>query len=100
MISTPDYQLQRDAFGRLIYTGNDGKPVAGVVPVRAFPITAPESGIALVDPHGSELTWIERLSDLPDNALRISPETARLASRRCCSCASLTRDAPSLRLAW
>ncbi len=38
----------------------------GVIPVRAFPITAPERGIALIDQHGHELAWIEQLSDLPD----------------------------------
>ena len=79
MTSTTDYQLQRDAFGRLIFTGPDGEAHEGVVAVRAFPIAAPEQGIALVDPHGHELAWIERLSDLPDD-LRTQVE-AELASR-------------------
>ena len=79
MTSTTDYQLQRDAFGRLIFTGPDGEAHEGVVAVRAFPIAAPEQGIALVDPHGHELAWIERLSDLPDD-LRMQVE-AELASR-------------------
>lgn len=79
MTSTTDYQLQRDAFGRLIFTGSDGEAHEGVVAVRAFPIAAPEQGIALVDPHGHELAWIERLSDLPDD-LRMQVE-AELASR-------------------
>ncbi|MBV5333846.1 DUF1854 domain-containing protein, partial [bacterium] len=63
----PDYQLSRNAFGRLVFTGPDGIAQEGVVPVRAFPIAAPEQGIALVDPHGHELAWIERLTDLPDD---------------------------------
>lgn len=79
MSNTPDYQLQRDAFGRLAFTGNDGETHEGVVPVRAFPIASPDRGIALVDPHGHELAWIERLSDLPDS-LRTLVE-AELASR-------------------
>ena len=79
MTSTTDYQLQRDAFGRLIFTGPDGEAHEGVVAVRAFPIAAPEQGIALVDPHGHELAWIERLNDLPDD-LRMQVE-AELASR-------------------
>ena len=79
MSSTTDYQLHRDVFGRLIFTGPDGEAHEGVVAVRAFPIAAPEQGIALVDPHGHELAWIERLSDLPD-ALRTLVE-AELASR-------------------
>ena len=62
---TVDYQLMRDAHGRLVFIGADGERVEGVVPVRAFPITAPDDGIALVDPHGHELAWIPRLEQLP-----------------------------------
>lgn len=65
MINKPDYQLQRDAFGRLQLTDSEGVTHDGVVPVRAFPITSPDEGMALVDPHGHELAWIERLDDLP-----------------------------------
>ncbi len=66
MIDAPDYQLRRNAFGKLEFVGPDGVPQVGVVPVRAFPITAPDEGIALVDPYGNELAWIDQLSDLPD----------------------------------
>lgn len=65
MSEQPDYQLHHDARGRLLFTGSDGQTHAGVVPVRAFPISAPDQGIALCDPHGHELAWIERLSELP-----------------------------------
>ena len=61
---TPGFQLHRDRFGRLIFTGRDGE-TQEALPVRAFPIGAPDEGIALVDPHGHELAWIERLDDLP-----------------------------------
>ena len=64
MTTTPDYQLHRDRFGRLIFTGSKGE-TQEALPVRAFPIGAPDDGIALVDPHGHELAWIERLDDLP-----------------------------------
>ncbi len=79
MSATPDYQLRRDAFGRLVLNNNNGKEHTGVLPVRAFPIASPDQGIALVDPHGHELAWIEHLSELPD-ALRKLVET-ELASR-------------------
>ena len=79
MSNTPNYQLQRDAFGRMTFTGNDGETHEGVVPVRAFPIASPDQGIALVDPHGHELAWIERLSDLPDDWRTLVE--AELASR-------------------
>lgn len=59
------YHLQHDARGRLTYTGEDGQTHENVVPVRAFPIAAPDQGVALVDPHGHELAWIDRLSELP-----------------------------------
>lgn len=65
MSTVTDYQLRRDAFGRLVFTGNDGESHESVVPVRAFPISAPGDGISLVDPYGHELAWIERLDDLP-----------------------------------
>ena len=68
---TSDYQLKRTPFGLLEFIDAEGRTHHGVVPVRAFPISSPDQGIALVDPHGYELLWIERLSDLPDelNAL-------------------------------
>ncbi|QKS29117.1 MAG: hypothetical protein FAZ92_00493 [Accumulibacter sp.] len=62
----PDYQLRRNSFGRLELTDADGETHDGVVPVRAFPITAPDDGLALVDPYGHELAWIDRLDTLPD----------------------------------
>ena len=73
------YQLQHDARGRLTFTGEDGQTHENVVPVRAFPIAAPEEGIALCDPHGHELAWIDRLSELPQ-PLRTLIES-ELASR-------------------
>ena len=67
-VSPTEYplQLRRNAFGRLELVGPDGEIHGGVVPVRAFPITAADDGIALVDPYGNELAWIERLADLPE----------------------------------
>ena len=73
------YQLQHDARGRLTFTGEDGEVHEAVVPVRAFPIAAPDEGVALVDSHGHELAWIDRLSDLPQ-PLRALIES-ELASR-------------------
>jgi hypothetical protein len=59
------FQLARNAFGKLMFTGADGDVHEGVVPVRAFPIAAPDVGIAIVSTDGRELAWIERLADLP-----------------------------------
>ncbi len=71
MSQAPDYQLRRNTFGRLVFTGANGETCEGVVPVRAFPIAAPDQGIALVDPHGHELAWIDRLADLPEELSRL-----------------------------
>ena len=59
-----NFTLSRNAFGKLVFSSPEGV-YENVVPVRAFPIAAPDSGIALVDPDGHELAWIDRLSDLP-----------------------------------
>lgn len=64
-MSTPDFTLTRDAFGRLVLTKVNGERHEGVVPVRAFPIASPEEGISLVSAEGHELAWIDRLADLP-----------------------------------
>jgi hypothetical protein len=71
MIDKPNYRLSRNTFGRLVFTGMDGEAHEGVVSVRAFPITAPDYGIALIGPHGHELAWIDRLSDLPDGLRKL-----------------------------
>ncbi|MCB1942077.1 MAG: DUF1854 domain-containing protein [Candidatus Accumulibacter sp.] len=71
MIAPIDYRLRRNAFGRLELTTADGQTHLDVVPVRAFPISAADDGIGLVDPHGRELAWIERLSELPDELRRL-----------------------------
>lgn len=74
-----NFQLERNAFGRLVFTGQDGEVHEGVVPVHAFPITAPKEGVALVTSDGHELAWINQLSDLPEE-IRILLEQ-ELASR-------------------
>ena len=74
-----NFQLIRNPFGRLVFTGADGEAHEGVVPVRAFPIGAPEEGIALVNTEGHELLWIDRMEDLPEKAVTLVQE--ELASR-------------------
>lgn len=64
-MSTLDFTLARDAHGRLTLTLADGTLHEGIVPVRAFPISAPDEGLSLVSADGHELHWIDRLADLP-----------------------------------
>ena len=74
-----DFQLIRDAFGRLVFTSAEGEKHEGVVPVRAFPIGAPDDGLALVNPDGRELAWIPSLATLGGDMRRLVEE--ELASR-------------------
>ncbi len=59
------FELARDALGRLLLVNAHGQRHEGVVPVRAFPLTAPNEGISLVATDGSECVWIERIETLP-----------------------------------
>jgi Domain of unknown function (DUF1854) len=71
--------LTRNAMGLLVYTDAAGVAHAGVAPVRAFPLAAPDEGLSLVSPDGHELLWVARLADL-DPAARTLIE-AELAQR-------------------
>jgi hypothetical protein len=67
-MSTADFSLARNAFGRLVLTLPDGQVHEGVQPVRAFPIQAPGHDISLLDTDGHELAWIEDLVAVPQPA--------------------------------
>lgn len=60
-----NFELHRNAFGRLVLTDAHGVAHVGVLPVRAFPIGAPGEGLSLVSAQGRELVWIEHLADVP-----------------------------------
>jgi hypothetical protein len=69
-----DLTFRHDPRGRLVLVAVDGSEHAGVVPVRAFPISDPEGSVAILAPDGRELVWIERLSDVPPPSRRILEE--------------------------
>lgn len=60
--------LSRNAYDKLALTLADGQIRTGVVPVRAFPIQAPERDISLLDADGHEVAWIEELARVPEPA--------------------------------
>ena len=68
------FSLQRDAYGRLVLSDENGLRHEAVVPVRAFPIAAPDEGISLVLGNGKEVAWIERLDTLPEPARSLLQE--------------------------
>ncbi|WP_370530018.1 MULTISPECIES: DUF1854 domain-containing protein [Ramlibacter] len=70
-------RLERNRFGRLVLTLADGTVHEGVVPVRAFPLAAPEEGVSLVGAEGRELAWVPHLDELqPQDRALIDDELA------------------------
>lgn len=60
-----EFTLAREASGSLLLTSADGALHHGVVPVRAFPLTAPDEGISLVSLEGHEVGWVADLHAVP-----------------------------------
>jgi hypothetical protein len=73
-MASTSFQLRRDSFGKLVLTTLDGEEVAGVAPVRSFPIQAPDKGISLVREGGKEVAWIDDLAELPDGIRKLIVE--------------------------
>lgn len=78
-MSNSNFQLERDAYGRLILTGENGERHEGITPVRAFPIAAPDEGLSLINYEGHEVAWVDNIADLPPATARLLEE--ELASR-------------------
>src|SRR5574343_608098 len=74
-----NFNLQRDAYGRLVFLAENGIRHEGVTPVRAFPIAAPDEGISLINYEGHEVGWAERLADLPAEIAGLIVEVSSFA---------------------
>jgi hypothetical protein len=72
-------QLARDALGRLVFIDATGVRHSGVHPVRAFPITAPGVGIAIMDQSGKELYWYPEVAKIAEAEMVLIEE--ELAAR-------------------
>lgn len=59
-----NFSLRHNALGRLVFIDAEGVEHEGAIPVRAFPIGAPDDGIAVVSADGHELAWIDQWSDI------------------------------------
>ncbi|PLC48975.1 hypothetical protein CR159_15585 [Pollutimonas subterranea] len=77
-MTTTHFELSRDPHGRLVLK-IDGRLYDTIAPVRSFPISAADEGIALVGPDGAELVWIDNMADLPDGTRALLED--ELASR-------------------
>ena len=75
---TPDFQLKRQLSGRLQFIDAYGQKHEDAMPVRAFPLAAPDEGISLVSTEGHELVWIERLAALPADVAALLKEELAL----------------------
>ncbi|MGY8524827.1 cyanophycin metabolism-associated DUF1854 family protein [Paracidovorax citrulli] len=65
-MSQTNIELTRNAAGRLVLRDAQGQVHEGVVPVRAFPISASDDGVAIVSADGHEVCWLPTLSGLPE----------------------------------
>jgi hypothetical protein len=64
-------RLDRDPWGRLVMTTDEGQTFTGVVPVRAFPISDPDHWISVCDEHGQEILRIDDIGSLSADVRRI-----------------------------
>lgn len=80
-MSTPGgaFTLSLDDAGQLVLVTPAGDRHAGVQVVRAFPISGPDEGFALVNAAGRELAWVDRLEQLDPPARALAE--AALAGR-------------------
>ena len=67
----PRFGLERDQWGQLVYIASDGKRHANVAPIPLFPISEPESWIAIRSSDGAELTCIEDPRTLPGDVRQL-----------------------------
>lgn len=58
------FDLSRDAFGRWVLEMPDGTRHAPVTALRAYPVSAPDEGVALMDAEGHELLWLPYMGAL------------------------------------
>ena len=69
--------LTRNTQGRLVLTTADGAAHEAVVPVRAYPISAPDHMISLVGADGHELAWLDALDQLDPSTRELVEEELR-----------------------
>ena len=77
-----EFLLSRNQAGRLVFTLPDGQVHEGVVPVRAFPVHAPEQFVAVMSTEGKELAWVDDLASLPEAiaSREVMPSIERIVS--------------------
>jgi len=79
MTMRDNFRLHLNPFGQMVFTAADGSEHVNIEAVRAFPVTAPEDGVALLSQDGRELAWIPTLAELAEPNLTLIRN--KLASR-------------------
>lgn len=59
------FDFECDALGRWVLVMVDGTRHSPITALRAYPVSAPDTGVALMDADGHEVLWIENLLALP-----------------------------------
>lgn len=75
----PSFNLEEDAWGRLVFIEADGSRHEGVVPIRCFPISDPSQWVSVCTSAGKELVCIDDLARLSPQVRQVL--TAALARR-------------------
>ncbi len=70
-VHEPRFTLLQDENGSLVFVDEQGQRHGDVEALRAFPITDPDYGIAIITKEGKELAWIDDLETVPNPARRL-----------------------------
>ncbi len=63
-----DFTLTRDSWGQLVLIAAGAEPLAGVTPVRAFPVSDADHWISICDAQGHEIVCISSWSEVTREA--------------------------------
>lgn len=70
----PQFVLERDQWGQLVFIGADGQKHSDVNPVALFPISTPDSWISIRSAEGTELVCLEDPQALPTHVWKLLRE--------------------------
>lgn len=76
-MATPDFQLHRDEWGRLVLVDGQGAEHVGVEPILAFPISEPDHALSFMGANGQEIAYVENLADLPAETRELADDEIR-----------------------
>jgi hypothetical protein len=79
ILNPSEIRIARDPFGGLTLFRAGQESASGLKPVRAFPLTAPDRYISLVDRENREVGVIRDLHELDSSSKRVLQEELELA---------------------